>query len=292
MANGERYKIFCGSLPSDCTQEDLMTVFSTYGTPTDIHLMAGKSTSGQCCAFIVYDSHDAAESAIKSLDGIYSMREDGSGPVRVSWARPQNDRGGAPPPQRTHTPAAQQVVGHAPPQHHQPVLVAPPSQRYQQHHQPVVIQPRHVGPPIGALVAPAYHAGPPSGSGRSSSVPPWHEAGHGGGGGGYHGAVPPPPPPDPGIMKQKTKLFVGNLPSDIQEEAINIVFSHYGTVTNIYIMTGKAKSGQACAFVEYSAPIEAETAVLTLHEKYEIRQGDGPILVKYAQPGSSRARPY
>lgn len=104
--------------------------------------------------------------------------------------------------------------------------------------------------------------------------------------------MPPPPPPDPGVMKQKTKLFVGNLPSDIQEEAINIVFSHYGTVTNIYIMTGKAKSGQSCAFVEYSAPIEAETAVLTLHEKYEIRQGDGPILVKYAQPGSSRARPY
>jgi len=104
--------------------------------------------------------------------------------------------------------------------------------------------------------------------------------------------IPPPPPPDPGLMKQKTKLFVGNLPADIQEEAINIVFSHYGTVTNIYIMSGKAKSGQACAFVEYSAPIEAETAVLTLHEKYEIRPGDGPILVKYAQPGATRAKPY
>jgi len=289
MSNGERYKIFCGSLPSDCTQEDLMTVFSTYGTPTDVHLMSGKSTSGQCCAFIVYESRDAAESAIKSLDGIYSMREDGSGPVRVSWARPQHERGAAAPPPRTHLPAAPQMVAPAPPVHHQPVLVAPPSHRYQQHHTPVVIQPRHVGPPIGALVAPAFHAGPPSGSGRGSVPAPWHETSHTGG---MPGVIPPPPPPDPSVMKQKTKLFVGNLPADIQEEAINIVFSHYGTVTNIYIMSGKAKSGQACAFVEYSAPIEAETAVLTLHEKYEIRPREGPILVKYAQPGTTRARPY
>jgi len=290
MANDERYKIFCGSLPSDCTQEDLMTVFSTYGTPTDIHLMAGKSTSGQCCAFIVYESREAAESAIQSLDGVYNMREDGTGPVRVSWARPQHDRGGAPPP-RTHLPAAPQVLAPAPPMHHQPVLVAPPSHRYQQQYAPapVVIQPRHVGPPIGALVAPAAHAGPPTGSSRGPPPAPWHEPSHMGG---MPGVIPPPPPPEPSVMKQKTKLFVGNLPSDIQEEAINIVFSHYGTVTNIYVMTGKAKSGQACAFVEYSAPIEAETAVLTLHEKYEIRPGDGPILVKYAQPGSTRAKPY
>jgi len=287
MANGERYKIFCGSLPSDCTQEDLMTVFSTYGTPTDIHLMTGKSTSGQCCAFIVYDSRDAAESAIQSLDGVYNMREDGTGPVRVSWARPQHDRGGGMPPPRMHTPAAPQMVAPAAPMHHHPVLVAPPSHRYQQHHTPVVIQPRHVGPPIGA-VAPAVHGGPPGGSGRGS-VPPWHEGSHMGG---MPGMIPPPPPPEPSVMKQKTKLFVGNLPADIQEEAINIVFSHYGTVTNIYIMSGKAKSGQACAFVEYSAPLEAETAVLTLHEKYEIKPGDGPILVKYAQPSTGRARPY
>merc|ERR1719210_259345 len=107
----------------------------------------------------------------------------------------------------------------------------------------------------------------------------------------FGGAVPPPPPPDPLIMRQKTKLFVGNLPSDISQEAIHLVFSYYGTVTNIHIMAGKAKSGQSCAFVEYSAPIEAETAVLTLHEKYEICPGDGCIMVKYAN-STPRTGPY
>jgi len=72
-----------------------------------------------------------------------------------------------------------------------------------------------------------------------------------------------------------------------------MVFSHYGTVTNTHIMQGKSKSGQACAFVEYSTPLEAETAVLTLHEKYEIRPGDGVIIVKHANNNSqNRPAPY
>merc|ERR1712129_330731 len=89
----------------------------------------------------------------------------------------------------------------------------------------------------------------------------------------------------------RTKLFVGNLPTDIQQEAIRMVFAHYGNVTNIHIMQGKSRSGQACAFVEYATALEAETAILTLHEKYEIRPGEGAIMVKYAN-SPPRTSPY
>merc|ERR1719245_431894 len=89
----------------------------------------------------------------------------------------------------------------------------------------------------------------------------------------------------------RTKLFIGNLPTDIQQEAIRMVFSHYGQVTNIHVMQGKSRSGQACAFVEYATPLEAETAILTLHEKYEIRPGEGNIMVKYAS-SPTRPAPY
>lgn len=278
MANGERHKIFAGSLPPDTTQEELMIVFGTYGNPVDIHLMGGKSTSGQCCAFVVYDSRDAAESAIASLDGVYAMREDGSAPIRVSWARPGPDRGsGAPRAPQTVAPAHH---------HHQPAMVKPQLQQtlLAAPAAPVHVPARVVaGHSVGAV---AHHQQ------QLHASQGGHQAAPCAGGLGAGGVVPPPPPPDPTLMKQKTKLFVGNLPPDISQEAINIVFSHYGTVTNIHIMVGKAKSGQACAFVEYSAPIEAETAVLTLHEKYEIRPGDGAILVKYAAPGGGRAGPY
>merc|ERR1719203_933391 len=93
------------------------------------------------------------------------------------------------------------------------------------------------------------------------------------------------------VQPARTKLFVGNLPTDVQQEAIRMVFSHYGNVTNIHVMQGKSRSGQACAFVEYSTPLEAETAILTLHEKYEIRPGEGAIMVKYAN-SAARAMPY
>jgi len=104
------------------------------------------------------------------------------------------------------------------------------------------------------------------------------------------GAIVIPPQPA-SVQGARTKLFVGNLPADIQQEAIRMVFSHYGQVTNIHIMTGKSRSGQSCAFVEYSSPLEAETAILTLHEKYEIRPGEGNIMVKYAS-SPTRAAPY
>ena len=73
----------------------------------------------------------------------------------------------------------------------------------------------------------------------------------------------------------KNKLFVGNLPGDVTQEMLNQVFGTYGIVTNVHILAGRAKSGQSCAFVEYSSPAEAEIALSTLHDKYEIRPGSG-----------------
>ncbi|CAE8685690.1 unnamed protein product [Polarella glacialis] len=89
-----------------------------------------------------------------------------------------------------------------------------------------------------------------------------------------------------------TRLFVGNLPPEITTEALDYVFKSYGSVVKTHIMAGKSKSGQSCAFIEYSAANEAETAMLTLHEKYEIKPGAGPILVKRANSDGPRNGPY
>lgn len=92
----------------------------------------------------------------------------------------------------------------------------------------------------------------------------------GGGGGGKDGGVP------------GTKLYVGNLPGDIQRAALDVVFKTYGEVTDIHIMTGKSKSGQACAFVRYGNSIEASNAIAAMSQGYEIRPGEGNIIVKLA----------
>lgn len=86
-------------------------------------------------------------------------------------------------------------------------------------------------------------------------------------------------------------MFVGNLPPDVGTEALEFVFKSYGNVLKSHIMAGKAKSGQSCAFVEYSTAEEAEVAIATLHEKYEIKPGAGTIVVKWAKQ-DSRPAPY
>merc|ERR1712150_333423 len=112
----------------------------------------------------------------------------------------------------------------------------------------------------------------------------WDDFGKGG-----YGKFQPAPPAaksNPG-----TKLFIGNLSGEIDEHALRYVFANYGTVEKVHIMTGKSKSGQACAFVEYATNVEAETAILTLNEKYEIKPGDGPILVRHADNKGGRSNP-
>lgn len=276
LPNGAKHKLFVGNLPPDLTQEELALVFGTYGNCVDVHIMGGKSTSGQSCAFVVYDSADSAGNAIAALNGIYSFR-DGTPPITCSWARQGGDRG----PGRGNLPA----VGLN--------AVAPPSSLLGGG---TALSTLGAGLGAQAGLATAYGLGSPEAVFGFGSAEAARTA--------SYGAIPLTARTVPllasavgGVAggmstgQPRTKLFVGNLPTDIQQEAIRMVFSHYGQVTNIHVMQGKSKSGQACAFVEYSSPLEAETAILTLHEKYEIRPGEGAIMVKYSN-SPPRASPY
>ena len=65
------------------------------------------------------------------------------------------------------------------------------------------------------------------------------------------------------------KLFVGNLPEDVSVEKLAFVFSHYGRVQSVRIMTNTSTYDNACAFVEMGTSTEADLAIQTLHGKYE-----------------------
>merc|ERR1712039_546675 len=86
------------------------------------------------------------------------------------------------------------------------------------------------------------------------------------------------------------KLFVANLPEDIQDSALEYVFSTYGKVEKIHIMSNKVQNGAIAAFVEFATDSEARTAIDSLHDRYEIRPGFGPIRVNVAKPKT--AKPY
>lgn len=277
-------KLFIGNLPSDVTTEELSYVFGSYGTVAKLHLMdATRSKSGHACAFVVYTTPEAAATAIRTLDGVYKIRENAPEPISVSVARGHSIAPGeAGPaaaastllmpgvpgvsPVQPATMGAMGTMAGAPTMPMTTTIPAQPSLDPLAAMQPTMtFAPQQ---PTMAPQAPAQLAAPVLGA------PPM--------GGGFPGAPP---------TKSMCKLFVGDLPSDITKEAILFVFSNYGNVTDVHVMTGKSRSGAACAIVEYSNEVEAQTAIATLHQKYEIRAGAGPISVRVFEGGRGKGAP-
>jgi len=87
------------------------------------------------------------------------------------------------------------------------------------------------------------------------------------------------------------------LPENIDKRSLDMVFSNYGRVEDLHIMTGKSKTGQAAAFVVYADEFSAKQAVAAMAQGYEIRPGEGNITVRFADDkgrgkGDDRSRPY
>eukprot|EP00928_Gymnodinium_smaydae_P094972 TRINITY_DN807_c0_g1_i1.p2 TRINITY_DN807_c0_g1~~TRINITY_DN807_c0_g1_i1.p2 ORF type:complete len:399 (-),score=92.80 TRINITY_DN807_c0_g1_i1:93-1289(-) len=78
------------------------------------------------------------------------------------------------------------------------------------------------------------------------------------------------------------KLYVANLPKDIDRESLDMVFKTYGTVEDIHVLNERGPSGQSCAFVKYANQHDAKQAIAAMESGYEIRPGEGNIIVKMA----------
>lgn len=61
-------KLFIGGLPAGVTEGEIRTVFSQVGTVKEVHIMQGKSQSGQACAFLLYPDQYSAQLAIRTLN--------------------------------------------------------------------------------------------------------------------------------------------------------------------------------------------------------------------------------
>jgi RNA recognition motif-containing protein len=78
-------KLFIGGLPPFVDRDDLIATFAPCGHIDSVHLMQGKSKSGQACAFITYQYPGPAQKAIDTLSGKYVIDED-SPPISVRFA--------------------------------------------------------------------------------------------------------------------------------------------------------------------------------------------------------------
>jgi len=277
----DEFKLFVGSLPADITKEEVELVFKTYGELKDVHVIPGdknKSATGQSCAFVMYTKKEEGDTAISTLDGVYKIREGEQQPIKVNWARAAGGKGG-----KDSWGKGKDSWGKGYDSWGGKGGYDSWGGKggYDSWGGKGGYDSWGKGGCWDSWGGKGGYGGKDgwggkgwdSGKGWSDGGKGWSDGGKGGGGSG-------------------TKLFVGNLPQDITQEALEYVFKAYGTVQKTHIMAGKSKSGQNCAFVEYSKPEEAETALTTLHDKYEIKPGAGMIMVKRARSDGKGSGPY
>lgn len=90
-----------------------------------------------------------------------------------------------------------------------------------------------------------------------------------------------------GYQVSSTRVHVSNLPRDITEGNLEHLFGQHGHVLGLQLLTASGRSGgpgQICAIIRYPRSADAEAAIVALHNKHEVRPGDGPIVVKLAKP--------
>lgn len=265
-------KLFVGNLPPDITVEELQYVFNSYGTVSKCHVMdAGKSKSGQACAFVTYDTAQAAAIAIQTLNNVYRIRVDAKEAITVSVAK----SGGM---MSEGSAMAASLVAMATQGAVQPAVPTMPALA-QPLVQPALGQPDFAQTQPG-FAQPGFAQQAFSLDAAAAAAQQLQLLGSLQPQAGAAQFAMPGVAPTLTMPGAPCKLFVGDLPGDIAKEAIQAVFSTYGTVTDVHLMTGKSRSGAACCLVEYSNLTEAQTAIATLHQKYEIRPGTGMITVR------------
>lgn len=280
----EEHKLFVGCLPADIREEDIRMVFSTYGEVSNVHVMdSKKSTQGHCCAFVTYVRREAAEDAITVLDGKYKIRDSPDAEfIKVSWKKQGGDSKGSGK-DSWNSSSWGSSNGNQNNQNNWWQSGGGASDNYSWKSQNGNDWNSSGGNSWkgggggggGSWGGGGSRGGSDWGSNGGGKGKSWGDDGKGGGGS-----------PEP-----SNRLFVGNIHPEIKEDALQYVFGTYGRVEKVHIMAGKSKSGQSCAFIEMGTTEEAHTAIATLSEKYEIKPGDGPIIVKFGNE-RKRSSPY
>ena len=84
-------KLYVGNLSYDSTQEDVQTLFETYGAVSDIFIVKDRESGRpRGFAFVTMDTKESMQAAIDALNGKEFMGR----VLAINEARPREDRGG------------------------------------------------------------------------------------------------------------------------------------------------------------------------------------------------------
>ena len=90
MTQQQNQKLYVGSLPYKTTEDDLVQIFSQFGSIVSVKIVTDRATGqSKGFGFVEMDSADSAQKAIEAVNG----SELGGRTLVVSIARPPTERG-------------------------------------------------------------------------------------------------------------------------------------------------------------------------------------------------------
>ncbi|KAJ8527269.1 hypothetical protein K7X08_029746 [Anisodus acutangulus] len=94
-ADGElerlEHKLFVGMLPKNVSDTEASSLFSQYGTITDLQILRGSQQTSRGYAFLKYEKKEQAIAAVEALNGKHTM-EGSTVPLVVKWADTERER--------------------------------------------------------------------------------------------------------------------------------------------------------------------------------------------------------
>lgn len=219
-------------LRAGVTSDHVRQLFSEHGFVEDVTIAAEEESSDTFVATVRFRTRTASESAIAA--------------TAFFRAAPTHDYAGTP-----HGGLiVSRVESTAPPSELPPASSAMVPSDVMPHMPPAVPPP----PPQPQPMQPyADYGYPPQG------YPP---AAYGGypmyGGQQYYGQMAAQPPPAKPAAPQvvtgiETKLFVGGLPYETNEDVVRALFAPYGNILDVHVMNPSSTTNQRCAFVTCAA---------------------------------------
>lgn len=97
---------------------------------------------------------------------------------------------------------------------------------------------------------------------------------------------------DNGQNVAPVKLFVGQVPKNMEETDLTCTFQDYGDIKEILVIRDR-HTGQhrGCAFVTFYSPADAARVIEALHDKFTFPDGRKPVQIKPASEPSSSSTP-
>ncbi|KAH8738772.1 hypothetical protein FG386_000563 [Cryptosporidium ryanae] len=83
---GESVKVFVGSLPKNCTEDQLLLLFKQFGHVDEVHIIRDNNKQSKCSAFVTFPRRFMAENAIMFLDKKYIF-DNSKRPIEVRLAK-------------------------------------------------------------------------------------------------------------------------------------------------------------------------------------------------------------